>query len=447
MRAVHDRPNLIIICADDLGYGDVGCFNAQTPSVTPAIDQLAAEGVRFTDFYSPSPVCTGAAAALMTGCYPRRIGLSSGVTGWSLFPGDPIGLSPAESTLASILQSRGYATQLVGKWHLGDQPDFLPTRSGFNHWYGLPYSNDMGIQKQREHYPPLPLMRDERVIQQQPDQTSLCERYVEESIRFMRDNRDTPFYLHLAHLHPHLPLLPPLREGLTPYQAALAALDWSVAMLLRALGELELEQNTMVVFTSDHGSPAKFGGSNAPLRGTKGTVWDGGVRVPVIFRWPGIVASGTACRECATTMDILPTFARLAGSATPDGHIVDGRDIWPLIMGELGASSPHDAIFFYRRNDLAALRAGKWKYHLDSGGLYDMEKDPGEQHNVAATHAELIRELEGRAERCRSDIGDASTGAPGANCRPCGRVADPTPLTRNDPTYPYFTPIYPSSDT
>ncbi len=450
MRPVHDRPNIIIICADDLGYGDLGCYSGNKHSSTPAIDRLASEGVRFTDFYSPSPVCTGGAAAIMTGCYPRRIGLANGITGWSLFPGDPIGINPAETTLASCLQSRGYATQLIGKWHLGDQPDFLPTRNGFNHWYGIPYSNDMGISKGREHYPPLPLMRDEEVIQQQPDQAALCERYIEESIRFIRNHHNSPFYLHLAHVHPHLPLLTPRNlpgmqnETPAPYQAALTALDWSVAMLSRTLSELELDRNTLIIFTSDHGSTGKYGAGNAPLRGTKGTVLEGGVRVPVIFRWHGIINSGTTCRACATTMDILPTCTKLAGGAIPTGHIIDGHDIRPLMMGELGAESPYDAIFFYRRNDLAAMRSGKWKLHLDSGGLFDLENDPSESSNVASTHMELIRELEGRAERCRSDIGDTATGTEGANCRACGRVNRPEPLTRLDPTYPYFVPVYPT---
>ncbi|MFH1568640.1 MAG: sulfatase [Gemmatimonadota bacterium] len=454
MRRPTDQPNIILINCDDLGYGDIGCYGSTVHS-TPALDRMAAEGLRFTDFYMASPVCSPSRGAMMTGCYPPRIGLGTNERGaWVLFPGDAVGLNPDEITIARLLQERGYATQLVGKWHLGDQPEFLPTRHGFDSYYGLPYSNDMGRQAGREdRWPPLPLLRDEEVIQQQPDQAALTERYVEESVRFIRAHRDAPFFLYLAHMYVHLPLYPPARFAAQSrngrYGACVEAVDWSVAVLLDELRRQGLEENTLVLFTSDNGSRTHEGGSNAPLRGTKGTTWEGGMRLPLVARWPGQVPAGAACGEVATSMDLLPTLAGLAGSRVPGDRIIDGRDIRPLLLGEAGAASPHEAFYYYFRNDLEAVRAGRWKlfvrrWERESRGsrpareLYDLEADVGETTDLSVRHPEVVARLTALAERIKADLGCDASGAAGANRRLPGRVTDPKPLTQYDPQHPYI---------
>jgi arylsulfatase A-like enzyme len=451
-RAADDRPNLILINCDDLGYGDLGCYGSAAND-TPTLDRLAAEGMRFTDFYMASPVCSPSRGAMLTGCYPRRIGFGSFDNGhWVLFPGHASGLNPAEITIARLLKSRGYATQMVGKWHCGDQPEFLPTRHGFDAYFGLPYSNDMGRQAGRKQpMPPLPLLRDDTVVQQQPDQAALTERYVEECVRFLRANRERPFFLYLAHMHVHLPLYAPRnfleasRNG--AYGACVAAVDWSVRVLLHELAALGLDANTLLVFTSDNGSRGDHGGSNAPLRGRKGTTWEGGQRVPCLVRWPGQVPAGGVCRELATAMDFLPTFARLAGAEPPRDRILDGRDITPLLCAAPGARTPHAAFFYYIRDDLEAVRAGRWKLHVAKGqeslcALYDLEADPAESCDVAAAHPEVVADLQRRLNGCREDLGDARTGAAGRNCRPAGRAANPRPLTEYDPNHPYIQAMY-----
>lgn len=451
MRLPLDHPNIILINCDDLGYGDLGCYGSQR-NKTPFLDQMAREGMRFTDFYMGSPVCSPSRGAMLTGCYPRRIGFGSFEGRWVLFPGQPVGLNPEEITIAKLLKQAGYATKMVGKWHCGDQPDFLPTRHGFDSYYGLPYSNDMGRQVGRLDYPPLPLLRDEEVIQEQPDQASLTERYVEECVRFIRENKERPFFLYLAHMYVHLPLYAPWRflksSENGPYGAAVECIDWSVGVLLSELRRWGLLANTLVIFTSDNGSRAGAeGGSNAPLRGRKGTTWEGGQRVPCIMYWPGVIPAGTTCSEVVTAMDFLPTLAGLGGVELPDDRIIDGKDIRPLLEGRSGAQSPHEAFFYYHMDVLQAVRSGPWKLHLFRNGesiceLYNLQKDVGETVNVAADYPEIVRELMEKADAIREDIGDAAVGAPGQNCRPIGRVSSAKPLTEYDPTHPYIMAFY-----
>lgn len=454
------KPNIILINCDDLGYGDIGCYGSAV-NKTPALDRMAREGVMFTDFYMPAPVCSPSRGAMMTGCYPPRIGFGDFEGRWVLFPGQPLGLNPDEITMASVLKARGYATMHIGKWHCGDQPEFLPTRHGFDRYYGLPYSNDMGIQKGREDYPPLPLIQGEEVIQQQPDQASLTERYVERGIRFIRENRKQPFFLYFAHMYVHLPLYAPGRfrkqseNGL--YGAAVECIDWAADALFRELSDLGLDENTLVIFTSDNGSNGRNGGSNLPLRGAKGTTWEGGLRVPCIMRWPGRIEAGTTCSEIATAMDFLPTFAALPGAESPSGRRIDGKDIGPLMFGEQGAVSPHETFFYYFKNNLDAVRSGRWKLFVgrcDAGEkthkrvceLYDLREDMGETVNVADRHRDVVERLTACIAACREDIGDARVGVEGRSRRPVGRVDSPDTLTHQDPTHPYIVAMYDMED-
>lgn len=448
-------PNIVLINCDDLGYGDLGCYGSEVNS-TPAIDSLARDGLRFTDFYMASPVCSPSRGGMLTGCYPPRIGfgLFGGPHGWVLMPGQPFGLNPEETTFARLLQQQGYATQIVGKWHCGDQPEFLPTRHGFDSHYGLPYSNDMGRQaaQPRMDLPPLPLLRNEEVVEQQPDQASLTSRYVEESVRFLRENRDRPFLLYFAHMYVHVPLYVPERFARESrngrYGAAVACIDWATGMILHELQELGLEENTLVVFTSDNGSRARGeGGSNGPLRGTKFTTWEGGQRVPCLMRWPGRIPAGTVCRELALSLDFYPTFAELAGAEMPRDRIIDGRSLLPQMLSGGQEPSAHEDFFYYLGDTLEAVRDHTWKLHVRKSGeelreLYNLAEDPGETHNVYDEHPEVVAELTARLEACRRDLGDLARGLPGENRRPCGCVQHPRPLTVYDPDYPYYMAEY-----
>ena len=453
---MSDRPNIVLINCDDLGYGDLGCYGSEV-NRTPALDRMAQEGVRFTDFYMAAPVCSPSRGAMMTGCYPRRIGFGSFDGRVVLFPGQPYGLNPEEVTIARLLNEVGYATKIIGKWHCGDQSEFLPTRHGFDSYYGIPYSNDMGRQRPGDTYPPLPLLRDEDVVQQQPDQTALTERYVEEGVRFIRDNRSRPFFLYFAHMYVHLPIYVQerfLREsGNGAYGGAVACVDWAAEALLHELQRLGLDEKTLVIFTSDNGSrAASDGGSNAPLRGTKGTTWEGGMRLPCIMRWPGRIPAGSVCGEVATAMDLYPTLAALGGASVPGDRIVDGRDIAPLMLVEEEAESPHDAFFYYRADELRAVRSGRWKLHVrkadhaegtgETRELYDLQSDIGETTNVYAEHPSVVEALQAKLEACRRDLGDSATGAAGENVRPLGGVDNPDTLTHYDPDHPYIIAMY-----
>lgn len=448
------QPNIILINCDDLGYGDLGCYGS-SENDTPVLDRLAEDGVRFTDFYMASPVCSPSRGAMMTGCYPPRIGFGSFEGRWVLFPGQSVGLDPEEITVAKLLQQAGYATKCVGKWHCGDQKEFLPTRHGFDSYYGLPYSNDMGRQNEDDVYPPLPLLRDEEVIQQQPDQTSLTERYVEESVRFIRDNAKQPFFLYLAHMHVHLPIYVPdrfLRESKNGrYGAAVACIDWAAGVILHELKTLGLEEDTLVIFTSDNGSRGQDeGGSNGELRGTKGTTWEGGQRVPCIMRWPNRIPKGMVCRELATAMDFYPTLAEIAGTDVPNDRIIDGKSISPLMLSG-AAKSPHDTFFYYMRNNLEAVRDKTWKLHVRKGNketkeLYNLETDPGETLDLYDSHPSVVADLSARMDACRQDIGDEVYNIQGRNVRTVGHVDNPDTLTHFDPEHPYIIAMYDLKD-
>jgi arylsulfatase A-like enzyme len=414
--------------------------------------------MRFDSLYMASPVCSPSRAALLTGCYPPRIGFGEFEGLPVLFPGQGLGLPPTEVSLGALLSGVGYRTQMIGKWHCGDQSAFLPTNHGFDHYFGLPYSNDMGrqvsgiLERRWKEYPPLPLLRDDTVIEQQPDQASLTERYVNEAVRMMRESVAQPFFLYLAHLYVHLPIYVQERFARDSqngtYGAAVESIDWAADVMLQELRLLGLEHNTIVIFTSDNGS--RMGSSNWPLRGIKGTTWEGGMRVPFIVSWPACIAPGRVCNELATSMDLFPTLAACCGAAVPSDRTIDGRDITGLWLDET-AASPHEAFFYYLRNDLEAVRAGPWKLHFAKhrapySMLCNLDADPGETTDVSRQHADVVAALEAHAERARHSLGDARLGRVGADVRPIGRVANPRPLTTFDPDHPYYLAEYDLSD-
>ncbi len=452
------HPNIILINCDDLGYGDLGPYGS-TVNRTPNLDRMAGEGRVFTDFQMASSVCSPSRAALMTGCYPQRVGLGMGEHFVVLMPGDAIGLHPDEITIASHLKQAGYATMLVGKWHLGDQPPFLPTAHGFDHYFGIPFSNDMGVDSEGgrmlrdwgHNIHTLPLMSDEAVCEIEPDQAALTDRFQQQALPFVREHRDQPFFLYFAHMYVHTPLHAPQsyidRSENGVYGAEIEHLDALLGDLLDELKRLEIDQQTLVIFTSDNGAAPGPHRSNAPLRGSKGTTFEGGHRVPCVMRWPGVIPPGTTCDELATAMDLLPTLGRLAGVEPPTDRIIDGHDIGPLIRGEPNAASPCDAFFYYFRNRLEAVRRGKWKLHVHydqtAGALYDLEFDVGETTDRAERHPDLVESLMELAKQCRVDLGDESfRWHRGRNCRPAGRVADPRQLTSIPPDHPFVSAAY-----
>lgn len=429
-QSASDAPNFVIIFTDDQGYQDVGCFGS--PSIkTPNLDRMAGEGMRFTDFHSAASICSPSRAALLTGCYPPRVGITK-----VLFPKDTIGLNPDEVTIADLLRERGYATACVGKWHLGHLREFLPTNNGFDSYFGIPYSNDMdGVEgknrnldrvwRQKDYSPwNVPLMRNETVIERPADQTKLIDRYTDEAIKFVRTNRDKPFFLYLPHTMPHIPLFVSdkfyVEDVYQAYKVTIEQIDFSVGRVLAALKENGIDRKTLVVFTSDNGpwlAMKHFGGSAMPLRDGKFSTYEGGMCEPCIMWWPGRIPAGKVCRELCSTIDLLPTFARLAGAHVPTDRVIDGRDIWPLMAGEPGAKSPHESFFYYSGTNLDAVRSGKWKLRRvkKSTELYDLEADVSEKTNVAETHPEIVARLTALMEEFDRDLK--------ANARPPGKVS------------------------
>jgi len=449
------RPNFIVILTDDQGYGDLGCFGSKQVR-TPHIDRLAAEGSRLTSFYVAAPVCTPSRAALMTGCYPRRIDMATGSHFCVLLAADPKGLHPDEITIAEVLKKAGYATGIFGKWHLGDQPEFLPTRQGFDEYFGIPYSHDIhpyNPNRKPFFYPPLPLLEGERLIEVEPDADYLTRRITQRAVRFIEANKDRPFFLYIPHPIPHKPLhaSPPFvedvpqavkdklrlaeRDDFVDYKtrnklfpAAISEIDWSVGQIVDTLKKLGLDRNTLVLFTSDNG-PARIG-SAGPLRGGKGTTFEGGMREPTVAWWPGKIPAGTVNDDLMTTMDLLPTLAGLAGAPIPGDRVIDGKDIWPVLSGQPGAKSPHDRFFYFSENRLRAVRSGPWKLHLavktrngkvTSPAVYNLAEDIGETKNVAAEHPDVVRQLSGYAGEFEKDLA--------AHSRPAGWVKNAKPLT------------------
>ncbi len=416
------KPNVVVIFTDDQGYNDIGCFGSALIR-TPNLDQMADEGIKFTDFYSANSVCSPSRASLLTGSYPPRAGVTK-----VLFPRDTIGLHPEEVTIADILKNEGYATACIGKWHLGHHPKFLPTRQGFDHYYGIPYSNDMTIDpknalfhkdvKFREGFSIekvrnskttknfVPLMRDEKVIEYPADQSTLTKRYTEEAINFIKDNRKKPFFLYLPHTMPHIPLfatpefLGKSAEGL--YGDTIEEIDWSVGKILEALKILDLDDNTLVVYTSDNG-PWKLksghGGNAFPLRGYKFSTYEGGMRVPCIMRWPGRISAGSVCSKVAATIDLLPTICEISGADLPNERIIDGKSILGLMEQGNKAQSPHEAYYYYKGTRLEAVRVGDWKLRVTGNKrksvheLFHLATDISESINLARAHSDKVEEL------------------------------------------------------
>ena len=435
------KPNFVIINIDDLGYADTGPFGS-TLNRTPNLDRMAKEGRKLTSFYA-APVCSPSRAALMTGCYAKRVLPIPHV----LFTGSKVGLSPSEVTVAKALKARGYATEIVGKWHLGDQPEFLPTRQGFDSWFGLPYSNDMGPagdgvksnfgeplpRKDPGGQPPLPLMRNETVVQRvlAKDQEMLVARYTAEAVGFIKTNRERPFFLYLAHNAVHWPLYPgekfrgKSKNGL--FGDWVEEMDWSVGEVLETLRAQGLAEKTLVFFLSDNGGPGFS--VNRPFRGQKGSTWEGGIRVPAIAWWPGKIPAGTESDVICAMFDVFPTFVALSGGTVSADRKLDGKNLWPVLSGEANAAAPHDGFLYFKGLVLEAVRDGTWKLHLAKGELYDLKTDPGESKNVATANPEVVARLRAIADATDSDLGRTGIG-PGV--RPLGTVENPQPLIGHD---------------
>ena len=447
LSAETSKPNIVLLFCDNLGYGDVGCFGSKKHR-TPQIDQMAAEGVRLTSFYSASGVCTPSRAALMTGCYPRRVGLhKTDPDGAVLRPVSPNGLAASELTIAEVLKSQGYRTTCIGKWHLGDQAELLPTRQGFDSFFGIPYSDDM-TPRDGQIWPELPLMRNETVIEAPVDRDLLTKRYTEAAVSFIEQNRQGPFFLYLPHAMPGSTSSPYSSEAFRgksangPYGDSVEEIDWSTGEILGAIKRLGIDQNTLVIWTSDNGAPRRNPpqGSNAPLGGWGYTTMEGGMRVPCVARWPGKIPAGKSCDELCALMDMLPTFAKLAGGKAPTDRKIDGHDIWPLLTATPNAKTPYAAFYYYHMDQLQAVRDDRWKLHLSLASrstnlrdattssdarLYDLENDIGETTNVAAANPAVVQRLEALAELARQDLGNRDQ--VGAHQRPVGRVESPVP--------------------
>ncbi|MDO6518090.1 sulfatase family protein [Zobellia uliginosa] len=429
-------PNIIMIFCDDLGFADLSSYGSVW-NETPEIDKMATEGLRFTNFYAGAPVCTPSRAGLMTGCYARRVDMDLDAKNrWVLFPVAEKGINPKEITLPEVLKEEGYSTAIIGKWHLGDQPEFLPTKHGFDYWFGLPYSNDMEVMKRGD--PPLPLMRNEEVVQQSNalkifDQSNLTKRYTEEAVQWIDRNKEKPFFLYLAHTMPHNPVAarPEFYKKTTNpkegFGASVAEISWSTGEILSYLKKENLDENTLVIFTSDNGGNPNWGASNGILKGKKGQTSEGGIRVPCIAWWPGKIEPGTTCTTPASVIDFYSTFSSLANIKLKDETKRDGKDISQYFFNPHLEVEPRP-FFYWHVGYLEAVRYGDWKINLmgdfskkakenianstysevSSLGqveLYDLNNDPGERFNIADAHPEIVQKLISMAEKERAVLG------------------------------------------
>jgi arylsulfatase A-like enzyme len=465
----QSTPNIVLILMDDMGYGDIGRTGSNQYN-TPNLNKLACQGMQFTWYYCPQAVSSASRAGLLTGCYPNRIGISGALMPWATN-----GINSEETTIAELLKTKGYHTGIIGKWHLGHHKEFLPLQHGFDEYYGLPYSNDMwpvdfdGVPIQlkdttniKMKYPILPLIEGNDKageVRTLADQDKLTTEYTERAVRFIENHRKERFFLYLPHSMVHIPLgvsekfRGKSNQGL--YGDVMMEVDWSVGEIMKALERTGLEKNTLVIFTSDNGPWLNFGnhaGSAGGLREGKGTSWEGGQRVPCIMRWPGVIRAGEICSQLASSLDILPTLAEIAGAELPE-HKIDGISILPLLLGNKTASPRHVFYYYYRQNSLEGVQKDFWKLvlphpcisyvgvkpgkdgwpgktlnvNVEKIELYDLRRDPGERYDVAEMYPEVVKELQDIAEEARMDLGDDITNAPGQNRRKAGLILPPTP--------------------
>ncbi|MFA6543419.1 MAG: sulfatase [Limisphaerales bacterium] len=457
--AAERPPNIIHIIADDVGWDDFACYGAEKIK-TPNLDRLAERGMRFTSFFAPAPLCSATRAALLTGCYAERIGIPG-----ALMPHSTIGLSAKETTTASLLKQRGYATALVGKWHLGHQPEFRPTRHGFDEFFGIPYPNDQGAERntlaahQKDPVrPPIPLYDGERVVEHALDFEQAPVRFLNRALRFIDEHRDQPFFLHFANIETHVPWhIPGIWQGRSAagaYGDAVEFFDWTVGQIVSFVEANGLGSNTLIVVQSDNGMLTagnkdyetvwgRFGTVDKTarhrLRGSKHTVWEGGVRVPCLAAWPGRIRAGTTSDAIAAGYDWHPTFAAIAGARLPVDRVIDGRDLAPLLFAQPDAKPPHDTFFYYHSFRLGAVREGRWKLMIAPTGrgfdgpnepvgksgppqLFDLESDLAETTDMAAKRPDIVERLLKLADHARADLGDSARKLRGSGQRPPGEA-------------------------
>jgi arylsulfatase len=451
--AVAEKPtNFILIYIDDMGYGDIGLTGAIGYS-TPNIDKMAASGIFFSRYYAPQAVCSASRAGLLTGCYPNRVGFRGALDHTA-----KTGINSEEETIAEVLKKKGYATAVFGKWHLGHHKQFLPLNNGFDEYFGIPYSNDMwpNHPTNKNYYPPLPLFEGNEVVETNPDQSQFTTEFTERTINFIRKNQKKPFFIYLAHPMPHVPLFVSNKfkgkseQGL--YGDVMMEIDWSVGQIMNTLKDLDMEENTLVIFTSDNGPWLNYGnhaGSSGGMREGKGTTFEGGQRVPCLMMWKGVITPGTVNSNLVAGMDILPTIAKISGAPLPVKKI-DGVNILPLLKGEKVEPPRKSFYYYYRNNNLEAVQDGEWKLVFPhkgrtyvgfepgkdglpgganensdvAAGLYDLRRDPGEHYNVMKFYPEIIEKLEKMASEAREDLGDDLTNNPGKNRREPGKIQE-----------------------
>ena len=443
------QPNIIVILMDDMGYGDIGTQGA-IGYETPNLDKMGNEGMRFTRFYSVQAVSGASRAGLLTGCYPNRIGFS-GAPG----PDAVTGINENESTIAEVLKQKGYACAAYGKWHLGHHTKFLPTHNGFDEYYGIPYSNDMWPHHPTGTYPDLPLYEGDKVIAYNPDQSQFTTNFTERAIQFIDKNKKRPFFIYLAHPMPHVPLFVSdkfkgkSKQGL--YGDVMMEIDWSVGQILQKLRKEGLDENTLVVVTSDNGPWINYGnhaGNTGGLREGKGTSFEGGQRVPCLMQWKGTIPAGSVCNKLAVNIDLLPTFAHISGAAMPS-HKTDGVNLFSLLQGDTKSTPRTSFLYYYRRNSLEAVSDGEFKLifphptrtyegfapgndgmpgrvdenkMLEEKILIDLRRDPGERYNVLSQYPEAAGRLEQMANEAREDLGDDLQKKEGKNRRAIGTL-------------------------